>query len=112
MEKTIKLSGKEFKLHASIFTIIEYKNVFGTELFNDIKKIDVNSTNIENNFSSIIDSVLRITYILHRPFTNLSYDKFLMELDFSTLTNVADIEKLANVIAEMLGSVKKSNTPQ
>ena len=40
MEKTIQLGDKAYRLHSSLFTIIEYKNVFSTELFNDIKKLD------------------------------------------------------------------------
>jgi len=39
MEKVIRLGDSELKLHSSLFTIIEYRNVFGTELFTDIKKL-------------------------------------------------------------------------
>ena len=40
MEKVIKLGDKEYKLHSSLFTIIDYRNVFGSELFSDIKKLE------------------------------------------------------------------------
>jgi hypothetical protein len=40
MEKTINLRGEDLKLRSSLFTIISYRNVFGTELFSDIKKLE------------------------------------------------------------------------
>ena len=40
MERTVKLNGKELRLASSLFTIISYRNVFGTELFDDVEKLD------------------------------------------------------------------------
>jgi len=40
MEITIKLGEKEYRLHSSLFTIIDYRNIFGSELFSDIKKLE------------------------------------------------------------------------
>ena len=40
MEKTAKLNGKELRLASSLFTIISYRNIFGTELFDDVEKLD------------------------------------------------------------------------
>ncbi len=110
MEKVIKLGKRELRLHSSLFTIIEYKNVFGTELFSDIKKIEKVTKKPEEDFSIIIDTIFRIIYILSRPYTKESYQDFLMNLDFSLLNDEAELESLSNAIGEMLGSIKKGDT--
>ena len=48
MERTVKLNGKELRLASSLFTIISYRNVFGTELFDDVEKLD---KAMETNFT-------------------------------------------------------------
>ena len=40
MEKTVKLNGKELRLASSLFTIISYRSVFGSELFDDVEKLE------------------------------------------------------------------------
>lgn len=113
MEKTIKLGGNEVKLHSSLFTIIEYKNVFGSELFSDIKKLETVKSGQEEDFSLIIGTIFKIIYILHRPFSKKTYDEFLMALDFSVLTNQDELEALTSTITSMLGSLGDSNaSPQ
>lgn len=100
MEKTIKFNGTDLRLKSSLFTIIDYRNVFGTELFNDIKKLD----NIKDeNQSLLIDILFRIIYILNRPFSNKSYEDFLKEIDFNFLTNTDELINLSNAITELLG---------
>lgn len=111
MEKVIKIGERELRLHSSLFTIIEYKNVFGTELFSDIKKIEKISKKPDEDFSIIIDSIFRIIYILSRPYTKETYQDFLMNLDFSLLGSEAELENLTNAIGEMLGNMQKKNSP-
>ena len=36
MEKTLVIGDKEYRLKSSLFSIISYKNTFGSELFSDI----------------------------------------------------------------------------
>ena len=108
MEKTIKLNGEDLKLKSSLFTIIEYRNVFGTELFNDVKKME-NKKGAAEDVSQVIDTLFKIIYILHRPFTKKSYDQFLMSFDFSIFTDVNELENVSNTIADMLGGSKGSN---
>lgn len=110
MEKVIYLGEKELKLHSSLFTIIDYKNVFGTELFNDIKKIEKISRAPEDDFSVIIDTIFKIIYILNRPYSKQSYQNFLMNVDFSLLNDSTQLENLSNAIGELLGSIKKGGT--
>ena len=111
MEKTVLLGEYEYKLRSSLFTIISYRNVFGTELFSDVAVLDKLKNKNEEEISRIIDTIFRITYILHKPFTNKSYDEFLNELDFSIIGDVKALEELASVIGKLLGTLKKPNTP-
>jgi hypothetical protein len=111
MEKTLKLGDTDYRLHSSLFTIIDYRNVFSTELFSDIKKLEKSSTKKEEDLSMVIDTIFRIIYVLHRPFSKQSYNDFLMSLDFSLLSNQNELENLTNTIGEMLGTFQKSTPP-
>jgi len=110
MEKTLKLGDKDYRLHSSLFTIIDYRNVFSTELFSDIKKIEKSTTKKEEDLSTVIDTIFRIIYVLHRPFSKQSYNDFLMSLDFSILSNQDELENLTNTIGEMLGTFQNGST--
>lgn len=109
MEKTLHIQNKELKLKSSLFTIISYKNTFGSELFSDIAVLDklANKKNDLSQLSTVIDVIFRITYVLHKPYTKESYDEFLHGFDFSVLSDVKDLELISNTIAELLGTVKE-----
>lgn len=109
MERTIILNGEPLRLKSSLFTIIEYRNVFGTELFTDIKKMDITS---DDDAGKLIDVLFKIVYILNRPYTKQSYDDFLTNLDFNILSNPDEIENLSITIAEMLGGGIKKDSPK
>ena len=111
MEKILKLGDKDYRLHSSLYTIIDYRNVFSTELFSDIKKLEKANTKKEDDISIVIDTIFRIIYVLHRPFSKQSYNDFLMSLDFSVLSNQAELENLTNTIGEMLGTFQNGPTP-
>lgn len=108
MEKQIKLGNVELKLQSSLFTIIEYKKVFGNELFKDVKIMD-SIKNKEESFSEVIDVVFKITYVLNRPYTKVSYDDFLKQFDFEVISDISNLEILSVTIAEMLGTLKGGN---
>ncbi|MGI6645029.1 MAG: hypothetical protein ACOX28_04755 [Bacilli bacterium] len=109
MERTVKLNGKELRLASSLFTIISYRNVFGTELFDDVEKLDKAMQTNKNDVGRFIDVLFRLIYVLHKPFYSESYDKFLQTFDFSVLSNVDELTNLANAIGELLGEVKKNS---
>ena len=109
MEKTAKLNGKELRLASSLFTIISYRNIFGTELFDDVEKLDKAISENKNEVGKFIDILFRLIYVLHKPFYNDSYDRFLQTFDFSVLSNIDELTNLANVIGELLGEVKKNS---
>ncbi|MBM7453798.1 hypothetical protein JN09_001131 [Acholeplasma morum] len=111
MEKTINLRGEDLKLRSSLFTIISYRSVFGTELFSDIKKLE-NLNKDETDAALVIDILFRIIYILHKPYTKKSYDEFLMDLDFSVLSDVKELENISNTITLMLGGNEGAQDPK
>jgi len=111
MEKTINLRGEDLKLRSSLFTIISYRSVFGTELFSDIKKLE-NLNKDESDAALVIDILFRIIYILHKPYTKKSYDEFLMDLDFSVLSDVKELENISNTITLMLGGNEGTQDPK
>lgn len=104
MEKTINLNGEDLRLKSSLFTIIEYRSIFGTELFKDITKLEQSEK--EGNLSEVLEVLFKIIYVLHRPFTKKSYEEFLQSIDFSLLTNINELENVSNTIAELLGGSK------
>ncbi|MGE4341475.1 MAG: hypothetical protein AB7E23_00045 [Bacilli bacterium] len=108
MERTITLGGKEYKLASSLFTIISYRQVFGTELFTDVDALDKALQANKEDVGKFIDILFRIVFILHKPFTTITYDKFLQGFDFSVLNSTDELSTLATVIAELLGSVNKN----
>lgn len=111
MEKTINLRGEDLKLRSSLFTIISYRSVFGTELFSDIKKLEKLNKD-ETDAALVIDILFRIIYILHKPYTKKSYDEFLMDLDFSVLSDVKELENISNTITLMLGGNEGTQDPK
>jgi hypothetical protein len=111
MEKTINLRGEDLKLRSSLFTIISYRSVFGTELFSDIKKLE-NLNKDETDAAIVIDILFRIIYIMHKPYTKKSYDEFLMDLDFSVLSDVKELENISNTITLMLGGNEGKEDPK
>ncbi|MCH3976412.1 MAG: hypothetical protein LKE36_02225 [Bacilli bacterium] len=109
MEKTIKLNGKELRLASSLFTVISYRSVFGTELFEDVEKLDIAFKKNQKDVGRFIDILFRIVYALHKPFTSDSYNKFLQQFDFNVLSNVDELTTLANTIGELLGSIQNNS---
>ena len=105
MEKQIDIGGKTYRLKSSLYSVISYKNTFGTELFSDITGIEKVGKN-SDDVSNVINTIFRIFYILHKPFTNQSYDDFLNEFDFDILANQEELTKLSEVIAEVFKTSK------
>lgn len=105
MEKQIDIGDKTYRLKSSLYSIISYKNTFGTELFSDITGIEKVGKN-SDDVSNVINTIFRIFYILHKPFTNQSYDDFLNEFDFDILANQEELTKLSEVIAEVFKTSK------
>lgn len=106
MEKIIKIGEKELQVRSSLFTVIEYKSVFGTDLFNDVTRIGGQDKEIE--ISSVIQILFQIIYILHRPYDKAPFEEFISSFDFSILNDTKALEDISSVIGELLGSVKNA----
>ena len=105
MERKILIGDKEIRLKSSLFTMIAYKNQFGTDLFQDVSKMDIKEE--ENaDVSGVIQTLFQIIYILNKPFNDVSFDEFLNEFDFDILTDTEALTKSMQVIGELLGSNK------
>jgi hypothetical protein len=107
MESKVKLGSKTLVLHSSVYSIIKYKSLFGTELFTDVKKLEfVNSNKAEDNISEVLDLILKITYVLYRNHKFDCYEDFISSLELDILSDTKGLEELSSTIAKMLGSVK------
>ena len=68
MEKTIKISGKEFKMKSSAYTQFAYRDETGRGLMNDLQELTkLDMDNLDNNLE-VIDTlnnmVLRMAYVM------------------------------------------------
>ncbi len=110
MEKTIKLNGEDLRLKSSLFTIIEYRSIFGTELFKDITKLEQNEK--DGNITEVLEVIFRIVYVIHKTFIKKSYEEFLQDIDFTLLSDVRELENISHTIAELLGGNINNESPK
>ena len=110
MERKINIGNKEIRLKSSLFTMIAYKNQFGTDLFQDVSKMDVKEDKETQDVSGVIQVLFQIIYILNKPFNDVSFDEFLNQFDFEVLTDTNSLTKAMQVIGELLGSAKNKQT--
>ncbi len=107
MERKITIGNKELRLRSSLFTIIAYKNEFGTDLFQDVSKMDIKDE--EGNtpdISMVVRTLFQVIYILNKPFNKAAFDEFLMDFDFDVLSNTETLTKTMQVVGELLGATK------
>ena len=104
MEITIKLGEKEYRLHSSLFTIIDYRNIFGSELFSDIKKLE-KGKNIKLSLDGRdLDNELKESQ------SNLKNNKKTSKPSMrtsSTIVRMWNYEKQASKLNEILQTTKK-----
>ena len=114
INRASEATGKTNRAQIEQYASIVWADAFMDGLRGDALKdavLDKLKNKNEEEISRINDTIFRITYILHKPFTNKSYDEFLNELDFSIIGDVRALEELAGVIGKLLGTLKKPNTP-
>lgn len=90
MEKTIKISNKEYKMKASALTQFSYKDETGRSFLTDLQKL-TELKDIENDFEKNIDAlenvstlVLKMAYIMTREADKsqvANYEEFLGEIE-------------------------------
>ena len=97
MERKINIGNKEIRLKSSLFTMIAYKNQFGTDLFQDVSKMDVKEDKETQDVSGVIQVLFQIIYVLNKPFNDVSFDVFLNQFDFEVLTDTNSLTKLCKL---------------
>ena len=102
MEKEVILGDKKLILRSSLYSLIDYN--FGSELFNDIKKLENTK---EENITNVIEIIFRIVFVLSNHKENETFKGFLEKLDFSILNDAALLTNLTNTIVELLKTDKK-----
>ncbi len=117
MERKVFIGKKEMRLRSSLFTIIAYKNEFGTDLFQDVAKMEIKNDNAKTaDISNVVQILFQIIYILNKPFTQMAFEDFLNDFDFDVLTDSETLTSAMKVVGELLGTTKngsgkKSQTP-
>ncbi len=117
MERKVFIGKKELRLKSSLFTIIAYKNEFGTDLFQDVSKMEIKDNKAKTaDVSNVVQILFQIIYILNKPFSQRPFEDFLNDFDFEVLTNSETLTSALKVVGELLGSTKngtgkKSQTP-
>lgn len=104
MEKTIKISGKEFKMKSSAYTQFAYKDATGRGLMKDLQELSkMNLDNLNENFEMIDDlnsMALKMAYVMIKEADKNqvgSFDEFLKELDslYEDIDWINDVVTLA-----------------
>ena len=110
MESLIKIAGKELPVHVSIRTILDYKSTFGTDIFEDLEKIQNVNVNSIGSLSSIINTSFQILYILHKPYAKgKSFSDFLDEFEFSVFQDNTSLSELTGVFSLLFPSQKEES---
>ena len=109
MEKTIRIGDEELKLSSSLRTIIDYKNVFGKDLFADIEKLNTSENNL-SSMSDVINVLFQLVYIMHRPYTKKSFEEFMEGFDFSVINDEKTMKEITEVFSGLFQSNKKENS--
>lgn len=105
MEKEVTIGNKTLILRSSLYSLINYKSRFGSELFNDIKKLENTK---EENITEVLEVIFRIVFVLSNPKENETFRGFLDEFDLSVLSDETTLNKLSNAIVELLKTDKKA----
>lgn len=110
MDNVIRIAGKELPIHVSIKTIIDYKSTFGTDIFEDLEKIQNVNANSIGSLSSIINTSFQILYILHKPYAKgKSFSDFLDEFEFSIFQETTSLNELTGVFSLLFPGQKEES---
>ena len=109
MEKIIRIGEEDLKLSSSLRTIIDYKNIFGKDLFADIEKLNA-SDNSLSTMSDVINVLFQLVYVMHRPYTKKSFEEFMEGFDFSVISDEKTMKEITDVFSGLFQSDKKQKS--
>lgn len=110
MEKTIKISGKEFKMKSSAYTQFAYKDATGRGLMKDLQELSkMNLENLDENLELIDDlnsMALKMAYVMIKEADKNqvgNFEDFLKDLD----SLYEDIDWLNEVITLAISPLQR-----
>ena len=118
MIKSVKISGKEYKMQSSAYTQFAYKNETGRKLLDDLKDItklkDEEQDVLLSKYDDVVEILLRIAYTMVKEFDNSqvsSFEDFLKSINdlFESTDWIGEVVELAQ--APISGG-NKGTSPQ
>lgn len=106
MENAITLGNTNYKLSSSAFTIIDYKSLFGIDIYEDIEKMVAEKEDITNS----ITVITRILYVLARPFldNDYTYCEFSRDIPIDVLFDEEKMKEISNIILTLIPNKRGS----
>ena len=114
MDSIIKIGGRELPVHASLKTLIDYKSTFGTDLFEDLDKIQNIKSDSIGSLSGVINTSFQIIYILYKPYAKeKTFAEFMDTFEFGVFQSTEAMNELTGVFGLLFpGTKEKSKSPR
>ena len=114
MDSIIKIGGRELPVHASLKTLIDYKSTFGTDLFEDLDKIQNIKSDSIGSLSGVINTSFQIIYILHKPYAKeKTFAEFMDTFEFGVFQSTEAMNELTGVFGLLFpGTKEQSKSPR
>lgn len=114
MDSIIKIGGRELPVHASLKTLIDYKSTFGTDLFEDLDKIQNIKSDSIGSLSGVINTSFQIIYILHKPYAKeKTFSEFMDTFEFGVFQSTESMNELTGVFGLLFpGTKEQSKSPR
>ena len=114
MDSIIKIGGRELPVHASLKTLIDYKSTFGTDLFEDLDKIQNIKSDSIGSLSGVINTSFQIIYILHKPYAKeKTFVEFMDTFEFGVFQSTEAMNELTGVFGLLFpGTKEQSKSPR
>lgn len=113
MDSIIKIGGRELPVHTSLKTLIDYKSTFGTDLFEDLDKIQNIKSDSIGSLSGVINTSFQIIYILHKPYAKeKTFVEFMDTFEFGVFQSNEAMNELTGVFGLLFpGTKEQSKSP-
>lgn len=114
MDSIIKIGDRELPVHASLKTLIDYKSTFGTDLFEDLDKIQNIKSDSIGSLSGVINTSFQIIYILHKPYAKeKTFVEFMDTFEFGVFQSTEAMNELTGVFGLLFpGTKEQSKNPR
>lgn len=110
MDSIIKIGDRELPVHASLKTLIDYKSTFGTDLFEDLDKIQNIKSDSIGSLSGVINTSFQIIYILHKPYAKeKTFVEFMDTFEFGVFQSTEAMNELTGVFGLLFPGTKEQN---